>query len=64
MDKQHESDLLTTKEAAKYLRLEKVTLDIWRRTGKVLIPYCKIGRCIRYRKQSLDDFLDASEIKN
>lgn len=56
-----EQIVFTTAEAADYLRLKKVTLEVWRRNDRVKLPYCKIGRAVRYRKEALDEFLKIQE---
>lgn len=49
--------LLTTKEAANYLRLAKVTLERFRLTGSGP-AFCKMGdKAVRYRPEDLDDWL-------
>jgi len=55
--KENYESLFTTREAAQYLGLAKITLDIWRSKG--LPPtYIKIGnRAIRYRREDLDAFI-------
>lgn len=55
--------LFTTKEAAKYLQLSPKTLEAWRLSGKHGddLPYVKIGRLVKYRKSTLDAFLERSE---
>ena len=55
--KENFESLFTAREAAQYLGLAKITLDIWRSKGKPP-AYIKIGnRAIRYRRQDLDDFI-------
>jgi len=54
-------DLLTREQAAEYLQVSVRNLDRWhaKRYGP---PRCKIGRLVRYRKSSIDRWIDASEI--
>lgn len=47
--------LLTTKEAAMYLRVHEQTLYAWRRDGK--IPAERLGYSLRFRKTDLDAWL-------
>ena len=55
--KENYESLFTTREAAQYLGLAKITLDIWRSKGKPP-AYIKIGnRAIRYRRADLDAFI-------
>ncbi|TKB49932.1 helix-turn-helix domain-containing protein [Ferrimonas sediminicola] len=50
--------LLNEQQAADYLDLQPNTLAVWRCRGRNDLPYCKIGRNVRYRKSDLDDFLN------
>ena len=58
-DKHHHSDLLSDKEATKYLGLADGTLSVWRSTGRYQIPFIKIGANVRYRCSALDSWLDS-----
>jgi excisionase family DNA binding protein len=51
-------ELLDVAEAAAYLGLQKHTLDIWRSSGRYGLPFIKVGRRIKYRRQDLDRFLE------
>ena len=52
------NNLLTTKEAAKYLGVSKAFLERDRWAG-ARIPFIKVGtRAVRYRLADLDAFLD------
>jgi len=42
--------LLTTQEAAAILKSSSRTLEGWRVSGMVEIPFLKIGRSVRYRR--------------
>lgn len=55
MNQNYES-LFTSREAAQYLGLAKITLDIWRSKGKPP-AYVKIHRSVRYRREDLDAFI-------
>ena len=50
------TELLTTREAAGYLRLAITTLEHWRLEGRGPI-FCKIGRQVRYRRADVDRWL-------
>lgn len=53
-----ESELLTTAEAATYLRLKPQTLSKWRSHGKG--PYfVRIGGNVFYRLAELDQYVEA-----
>ncbi|HEY9793619.1 MAG TPA: helix-turn-helix domain-containing protein [Candidatus Obscuribacterales bacterium] len=51
------SDLLTRREAAAYLGIAEQTLAVWKCTGRYHLPWIKIGRLVRYRRQDLDAFI-------
>ena len=55
------SDVLTSQEAADYLKIKVSTLNSWRSRGEQSIPYTKVGRSVRYRVADLDAFLFRSE---
>ena len=55
-------DILTSDQAAEYLGIRRQTLEVWRCTRRVNIPYHKIGRCVRYRRADLDRYLDAHRV--
>ena len=50
--------LLTTDEAAAYLRLSPRTLERYRVTGGGAGAYVKLGRRVFYEKRALDDWLE------
>ena len=50
--------LLKEPEAAEYLRVRPPTIRKWRRAG--LLPFAKLGACVRYRLEDLDAFIAAS----
>ncbi len=52
--------LRTEKEAADYLGTTPGTLAVWRCTRRVVIPYIKIGKNVRYRQSDLDAFVEAN----
>ncbi len=51
------SDLLTRKQAAKYLGVSEQTLAVWKCTKRYALPVVKVGRLAKYRKSDLDDFI-------
>jgi excisionase family DNA binding protein len=55
-------DLLTTAEAAEYLRTTVATLNTWRCTKAVKIPYYRIGRKILYRLSELQKYIDKQKV--
>ena len=50
------SEVMTTEQALKYLKVSIRTLQLLRDTGKV--KFSQDGRMIRYRKADLDDYLN------
>lgn len=54
------SDLLSRREAARYLGVKEQTLAVWKCTRRVSIPVIRVGRLIKYRRADLDLFLNAN----
>lgn len=50
-------ELLTTDEAAQVLRVHPVTLAAWRSTGKHELPFVRLGKAVRYRREDIDAWL-------
>lgn len=48
---------LTRPEAAEYLGVNSQTLANWAYTGKVKIPFHKVGRKVIYMRTDLDSYL-------
>lgn len=53
------TELMTTIEAARYVRLGKATLERFRVQGTGP-QYCKLGGAVRYRRVDLDAWLENS----
>lgn len=55
-------DLLSTKEASKYLKIDSNTLWTWRdqRKGPRFI---RVGRLIKYSREDLDAYLKKNTVK-
>jgi excisionase family DNA binding protein len=53
--------LLNTADAAEFLGVKPQTLNLWRSTGRVNLPYLKVGRNVRYRRSDLEAFLASCE---
>ena len=49
--------LLTSREAADYLRVTKTTLCLWRTDKRYNLPYIKYANKILYKKSDLDVFI-------
>ncbi len=54
--------LLTRREAAAYLGISTSTLANWACTKKYSIPYFRVGRSVRYRKNILDEFIQNNAV--
>ena len=52
------TNLLTTRQAAEFLGLSPETLLTWRCTKQVEIPYIKLGKAVRYRREDLEAFIN------
>ena len=53
---------LDESQAAEYLSLSPQALRLWRKKREQgleapVIPFCKLGRLVRYRKEDVDQFL-------
>ena len=53
-------DLMTTEEAAHYLRIEKRTLENWRVSGRGPL-FVRLGGAVRYRRAQLEKFIAQNE---
>lgn len=49
---------LDTVEAARYLGLQKTTLEAWRSRGEGP-QFVKLGRAVRYRRPDLDAWIES-----
>lgn len=58
MDNPTEPDILNSAEAAKYLRVTPHTLAIWRSEKRYDLPFARVGRFVRYRKEDLRRFIE------
>ena len=56
-------NILTTLEAAAYVRLKKPTLERFRLTGEGP-GFCKLGGAVRYRRPDLDAWLETRVIRS
>lgn len=55
--------LLTPHEVSTYLGVPTSTLAVWRSTGRVQLPYVKVGGHVRYRQDDIEGFL-AGEVRD
>jgi hypothetical protein len=61
-------ELLTTREAAEFLRVHPVSLRRHRSEGSrsnrmEVVPYIRMGRAIRYRLRDLEAYLDLHRVE-
>ena len=47
------SELLDERSAAKAIDVAPNTLAVWRSTGRYKLPFIKVGRKVRYRREDL-----------
>lgn len=50
--------LETAADASAFLKVPEKTLAVWRSTNRVVLPYCKIGSAVRYRRADLERFVE------
>ena len=50
-------ELLTSSEAARFLRISVGTLAVWRCAGRYNLKFVKVGSKVRYRMEDLEAFL-------
>ena len=49
--------LVSPAEAAAVLGVSPETLGVWRCTGRYNLPFVKVGRCVKYRRDDLAAFI-------
>ena len=62
MDTKTNRELLDEKQAAVRLAVKPGTLQVWRSTKRVELPYFKIGRAVRYDAAEIEKFLKRSTV--
>jgi excisionase family DNA binding protein len=55
--------LLTEQQAAEVLGVKPTTLQVWRCNGRYALPYVKVGRLVRYRRSSVEQFLQQRTVE-
>jgi excisionase family DNA binding protein len=58
----NQSNLLTREEAAGYLGVTSRTLAVWACVKRYNLPYVKVGRLVKYRRNDLDNFISRRTI--
>lgn len=56
-DNERKPDILTPEQAADLLQIPSTTLAVWRSTGRVAIPFVRIGGHVRYPRAELEQYL-------
>lgn len=56
------SDMISTKDAAKFLGLQPDTLRVWRyrdkkRQSTTYLPYVKVGKSVKYKISDLEEYV-------
>lgn len=57
LDDLQECQLLDDRQTAAAITVQQGTLAVWRSTGRVDLPYIKVGRSVRYRVGDIREFL-------
>lgn len=56
------TQLLNDAQAAAFINVSPKTLPVWRSTGRYQIPYIKVGRKVRYRREDLIAWLESRKV--
>lgn len=59
-----QQNLITPEQAAEYLGVSVRSLNKWRSTKTVNIPYKKISKCVRYSVPELDAYLSQNSFNS
>ena len=62
INNQAKAELFNNTEAAAYIGVTPGTLEVWRSTKRYNLPFIKVGRLVKYRKESLDAFLESRTV--
>jgi excisionase family DNA binding protein len=54
--------LLTTAEASEFLGVSAGTLAVWRCVARYPLPFCKIGRNVRYLESDLIAWMESRKV--
>jgi predicted site-specific integrase-resolvase len=54
--------LLSESDVADLLGVTPHTLAVWRSTKRVPLPYVKLGRCVRYRREDVEAFVAGQRV--
>lgn len=62
MEQLFSTKMLSTREVAKLLGVHPTTIGAARRSGKIKIPFFRIGGAIRYQIDDVQRFVDAQRV--
>lgn len=54
--------LLTEEQAAEFLNFKPQTLALWRCTHRVSLPWVRVGRNVRYRREDVLAFISENTV--
>jgi excisionase family DNA binding protein len=56
------TEFLNTQEAATLLGLKPQTLHLWRSAGRYNLPFVRLGRAVRYRREDIEQFVASCRV--
>lgn len=60
--KSGKDELYNTRQVSEMIQVSAVTLAKWRQKG-IGLPFCRVGKNVRYRAGDVIDFLDHSRVE-
>jgi excisionase family DNA binding protein len=54
----NKDQLLTRKEASKFLGVKENTLAVWATNKRYNLPFYKVGRLVKYKISDLEEFIN------
>lgn len=57
-------NLFSPKAAARFLGVTDHTLAVWRCTKRYALPYVKVGRLVKYRREDLEHFIQQNRFSD
>lgn len=58
-----EVERLNTEQAAQYLGISKATLETWRSTKTIRVPFYRVGDRVFYTRVDLNEFLKRARVE-
>lgn len=53
------ADLVTRREAAQIMGIQPQTLAAWAHHDRYSLPFCKVGRAVRYRRTDIEKWIES-----